>query len=259
MALSKRAKIFICVGLILAVGTPILAITLINATILNNTVNLTFLDNAGVMIEHGGLRIYIDPIDLPASYDQLPADAVLVTHPHGDHYQSEVVDMLQKPGTVNVFPENMSAAISLHDGIGVIPGTQLQVGHISIRAFYMYTFSEGYPASHPREAGWTSYIININGFTIFHAGDSKNITEYNQLAGTIDVTLLPLGPGCQTMFESEVVDAIQRIQPRYFIPIHYNPESYPATFILTYGSQITTTGCEIVHLNYSESQAFFIT
>jgi len=210
------------------------------------------------MIEHGGLRIYIGPINLPSTYEQLPADAILVTHPHEDHYQSGVTDILQKPETVNVFPENMTSAISLHNGIGILPGSQLQVGHIIIRAFYMYTFSVGGTATHPREAWWTSYIININGFKIFHAGDSKNITEYNQLTGTIDVALLPLGPGCQTMYGSEVVDAIQRIQPQYFIPIHCTQDSDAETFILTYNSQITATGCEIVHLTYGDSRLFSI-
>ncbi|MFX1563769.1 MAG: MBL fold metallo-hydrolase [Promethearchaeota archaeon] len=259
MVLSKRAKIFICAVLaVVVVGTPLLAISIINAGVINNTVKLTLLGNAGVMIEQGGLRIYIDPIDLPSSYAQLPADAILVTHPHEDHYQSDVIDMLQKPDTVNVFPENMTSAISLHDGVGVLPGSQLQVGHIIIRAFYMYTFSEGVPASHPREAWWTSYIININGFKIFHAGDSKNISEYDQLTGTIDVALLPLGPGCQSMYESEVVDTIQRIQPQYFIPIHFTQDSDAEIFISTYGSQITATGCEIVHITYGDSRLFSI-
>ena len=162
--------------------------------------------------------------------------------------------MLQKEGTVNVFPENMTTAVALHDGIGVNPLDELDVGIAHITAYYMYTFDlPPNPATHPREANWTSYIIDINGFTLFHAGDSKNLNEYNQLTGSIEVALLPLGPGCQTMAGQEVVDAIHTIQPQWFIPIHYEIGANDQ-FILDYGSQLTD--CEIVNLAYFTSYEF---
>ena len=199
-------------------------------TLLNNpqpsdevSIELTILDNAGVMIEAAGLRIYIDPIELPSTYSSLPADAILITHPHGDHYNSTCIDMLQKPSTLNVFPENMTDEIIAHDGLAVNPLDTVEVGDITITAFYMYTevwIDDVRYASHPPEANWTSYIIDIHGFKIFHAGDSKNITEYEQITGAVDVALLPIGPGCQTMQGLEVVDAIDKLQPAYFFPIH---------------------------------------
>ena len=254
MNLTRGSKIIITsvviVSIVTIVGAPLLLMSL-NPT---NPVRVTLLDNAGVMVEADGLRVYIDPINLQSEYMDYPADAVLITHPHEDHYQSAIVDMLQKDETINVFPENMTAAISQHDGTGVDPGDQVQVGHIIITAFYMYTFPVGEGvATHPREANWTSYIIDINGFTLFHAGDSKNLNEYNQLTGSIEVALLPLGPGCQTMAGQEVVDAIHTIQPQWFIPIHYEIGANDQ-FILDYGSQLTD--CEIVNLNYFTSHEF---
>ncbi len=255
MSLSKRMKITVTVTAIITivvVGSSVVAFSFLNQNA--NSIRFTLLDNAGVMIEHQGIRIYVDPINLDSTYGDLPADAVLITHPHGDHYQGDVVTLLQREGTVNIFPENMSAEILVHDGIGVNPEDQLQVGHITITAFYMYTFSlQGYPASHPEEANWTSYIIDINGFTIFHAGDSKNIPEYYQITGEIDVALLPLGPGCQTMANEEVVHALNVIEPRFFIPIHYAVDSN-TEWIATYGSQVTN--CQIISLNYWQATAF---
>ncbi len=223
----------------------------------DNSIKLTLLDHAGVMIEAQGLRIYIDPINLEENYTQLPADAVLITHDHGDHYQESNVSLVQKDGTVNVFPEVMADAISTHDGVGVVPGDQLTVGTIGITAFYMYTTApEGYESSHPREMNYTSYIVDIDGFTIFHAGDSKNITEYEQLTGTIDVALLPIGPGCQTMYNEEVVDAIDKIQPDYFIPIH-TTELNAALFVYAYGDDIALVcDCEAIVLDDGESRIF---
>jgi L-ascorbate metabolism protein UlaG (beta-lactamase superfamily) len=256
--------------ILVMVGSAIVALPLLTSPDNNTTttppaneeksIALTLLDNAGVMIEANDLRIYIDPINLNSSFENLDADAVLVTHPHGDHYQGYTIHMLQKEDTMNVFPANMSDQIANHDGIGVVPGDSVQVGTINITAFYMYTFPvDIYPASHPREANWTSYIIDIDGFTIFHAGDSKNIDEYEQLAGQIDVALLPLGPGCQTMADFEIVLALETINPGCFIPIHYVVGA-DQTWIAEYDDMVAdrTTDCDILSLAYFESHTFQI-
>ncbi|NHJ46516.1 MAG: MBL fold metallo-hydrolase [Asgard group archaeon] len=252
MALTKTLKIVISLGIIAAVTAVVVPATVI-PLMNNNKIQFTLLDNAGVMIESKGIRIYVDPINIGSEYYDLDADVILITHPHGDHYEVSSMNYLQKEGTINVFPENMSDAIILHDGHAVNPGDQLQVGHITITAYYMYTFPIlTFPASHPIEANWTSYIIDVDGYTFFHAGDSKNIPEYSALTGTINVALLPLGPGCQTMCDMEVVDVLDVIQPDYLVPIHYGT-GVPETFITNYGY---LCDCEILHLEYFSSHSF---
>ncbi len=168
--------------------------------------------------------------------------------------------MLQKPSTVNVFPKNMSAEIATHDGVGVNPLDSVQVGNINITAFYMYTeiwIDDVRYASHPSEAYWTSYIIDINGFKIFHAGDSKNITEYEMITGQMDVVLLPLGPGCQSMADLEVVDAINELQPGYFIPIHFEHNIIAELWVLSYSDEIAAcSDCVPIFLEYLSSYTF---
>jgi len=223
-----------------------------------SSINVTLLTNAGVMIEAKGMRIYIDPIDLPSEYGDSPADLVLITHSHGDHYQQSTLNMLQKEGTVNVFPRIMRAEIARHDGEGVVPRDELELGSIKVTAYYMYTFSPvpGTPASHPAEDNFTSYIVDIDGFTIFHAGDSKNLDEYEELKGEIDVAMLPLGPGCQTMADTEVVNVIQVIEPAYFIPIHFTEGNNDA-FVSRYGRSIeSTTECEVCNLDHYTTHVF---
>jgi L-ascorbate metabolism protein UlaG (beta-lactamase superfamily) len=226
----------------------------------SDTIVLTLLENAGVMIEADGMRIYVDPINLPSNYSSLPADAVLITHPHGDHYNSTCIDMLQKETTVNVMPENMTAEVAAHDAEAVNPLETVQVGDITITAFYMYTevWIDGERfASHPPEANWTSYIIDINGFKIFHAGDTKNITEYETITGEVDVALLPLGPGCQSMAGIEVVDAIGKLQPDYFIPIHFEYNLQSELFIQAYSDEIADcSDCTPIYLKYWSSHTF---
>jgi L-ascorbate metabolism protein UlaG (beta-lactamase superfamily) len=260
MSFSNKTQVIALIAIlgVAAIGSAVLITQFMPNNSSGEEVKLTLLENAGIMIEAGGLRIYVDPIELPSTYSTLPADAVLITHPHEDHYNSTIIDMLQKEGTINIMPSNMSAEVASHDAVGVVPGDSIVVGTFNITAFYMYTTApEGYDPSHPREANWTSYLIDYKGFTIFHAGDSKNIIEYNQLTGTVDVALLPLGPGCQSMAEMEVVDVIAILQPRYFIPIHATNLS-AELFILDYQDDITAVvpECESFWLEHFANHTF---
>jgi L-ascorbate metabolism protein UlaG (beta-lactamase superfamily) len=225
-----------------------------------DTVEVTLLTNAGIMIEAKDTRIYIDPIDLPQEYRDLKADAILITHDHSDHYQYATINMLQKEDTMNVFPAIMDNEIRWHHGVAVAPGDEFEVGEIKVTAYYMYTLSPdpNTPASHPAESRYTSYIIDIDGFTIFHAGDSKNIPEYEELTDKISVALLPLGPGCQTMYGEEVVDVVQVIQPEYMIPIHYTDDSYRQFNSIYKRSVEALTDCTVCSLEYFSSYSFEI-
>lgn len=220
-------------------------------------INVTLLYNAGVMIETDDTRIYIDPYLLSDEFEAYPADIILVTHPHGDHYNWNSIQKIATDDTVFIFPKNMSIEIYRHDAIGVNPGDNVLVGDINVTAFYMYTLPVmTYPASHPKEANWTSYIIDINGFTIFHAGDSKDIPEYAQLEGLIDLALIPLGPGCQTMYEDEVVHTIEMISPNYMIGIHFG-DGYCDVFETEFGDEIEAIdGCQLINLDYWSSYVF---
>jgi len=260
---SKPQTIAVVMIVVVVMGVGVLAgFTLLNTPQPpeDTSIKLTLLGNAGVMIEADGMRIYIDPLSLPSNYSSLTADAILITHPHEDHYNSTCINMLQKPSTVNVFPNNMTAEITAHDGVGVNPLDSVQVGNINITAFYMYTevwIDDVRFASHPSEANWTSYIIDINGFKILHAGDSKNITEYELITDQMNVVLLPLGPGCQSMAGVEVVDAIAKLQPDYFIPIHFESYLDVELFFLAYEDDILVcSDCTSIALAYFTSYTF---
>ena len=71
----------------------------------------------------------------------------------------------------------------------------------------------------------------------------------------MDVALLPLGPGCQTMCNMDVVDAIGTISPDCFIPIHYADDMKTA-FIAVFSTFIENYDCEIIDLDYWGSYQF---
>lgn len=224
-------------------------------------ITLKLLNNAGVMIEVDDVRIYIDPLYIPSNYTELPADVILITHDHVDHYSpSDIRDIITND-TLFICPENMTHAIDRFNGTGVNPGDSIMFGDINITAFDLYApdYSSGLPTFHPREANWTSFLITIDGFTIYHAGDNKYIPEYEQLTGKVDVAFLPIyfDVGFGVLNESllPIVEAIDMIQPRFVIPTHFtNPNR--AIFIDEYSILVENTITEILNLPYFTTRIF---
>lgn len=111
-ALSKRAKIiassFFIITLVTVSAAFIAHSFLYSIPANSNGVQLQLLDNGSVMIEAEELYIDIDPINLPPSYQHYPADSILTTHPHDAHYQTPLLNILQKNGTLTIFPTDMA-------------------------------------------------------------------------------------------------------------------------------------------------------
>ena len=244
--------IVVIVAVVAITSGAVFAVVVFNS---NTRINVTLLFNAGVMIEVEDTRIYIDPYDLPSRYSNYPADVILITHDHGDHYDPMSIDLLITENTRLVFPAIMSEEISEYGAEAGKPEDTFTFETFNVTCFYMYTMPGSAQSSHPQENNYTSFIIELEGFTLFHAGDSWEIVEYEQLTGTIDLVFLPLGPGCQTMTEMAVVRVIEIIEPSYFIPIHYT-EEVKEDFIDLYKETVEEYGCKFINLDYYESYGF---
>ena len=218
-------------------------------------ITLKLTGNDGVMIEAAGIRIYIDPLYIPSNYSELPADVILITHDHTDHYSPSDIEDIITNDTLFICPANMTHAIDRFNGTGVNPGDTIMFGDINITAFHLYVpdYSSGLPTFHPRSANWTSFLIEIDGFTIYHAGDNKYIDEYEQLTGKIDVAFLPIyfDPGFGPLNESllPIVEAIDMIQPRIVIPTHFTDPNREI-FIDEYSILVENTITETLNLPY---------
>lgn len=248
MPVSKRSQTAgIAIILIVVVGLSGYFIATYLFSPEPDTITIHLCDTACVIIEYKDTRIFIDPWYFLENYTGLLADVVLITHPHFDHYNETTVNSIQKDETMNILPASMDDEVLAHDGVGVVPGDIIQLGNITITAFYMYTYDFG----HDRSFNWTSYLIDINGFTIFHGGDAANMSEYTQLNGLVDVACLPI-----YFFDNTTIYSLEMIQPRYFIPYHFYVE-YKNVWFDTWGSQIPlVSDCEVIRMDYWTSYTF---
>lgn len=169
----------------------------------------------------GGKTIYIDPYIL--NDNPKPADIILVTHEHYDHFSAANILRISKPETVVVMPEACKATsefahLSSKANIHLMgQDSKISAGGIEIESVPSYNIQKPY---HPRGKG-VGYIIIAGRIKIYHAGDTDFIPEMARLEKLgLDAALLPIG-GTYTMDEKEAADAVRAIRPKIAVPMHY--------------------------------------
>lgn len=162
--------------------------------------------------------IYIDPFKIDKNYND--ADIIFITHDHYDHYSEDDIDKVKKNDTVIVASEELLTKL-LRKGfrqdyiITVTPDEQDMVEGIKFETVPAYNTDKQF---HPKENEWVGYIIELNGYRYYIAGDT-DITEENKKV-KCDVAFVPVG-GTYTMDFKEAAFLINEIKPKIAVPIHY--------------------------------------
>jgi L-ascorbate metabolism protein UlaG (beta-lactamase superfamily) len=183
---------------------------------------LDWLGHAAFRVNLGRANVYIDPYRIPEGAP--PADLILVTHGHYDHFSPQDVERLSTRDTWLVGPAAVAERVGgrVHR-IG--PGELLEdelVRGIHVTAVAAYNTSKRDPDGkpfHPRDAGWVGYELNIRGERLYHSGDTDVIPEMDTVTG-VDVALLPVS-GVYVMTAQEAAEAARRIQPRVAVPMNW--------------------------------------
>jgi L-ascorbate metabolism protein UlaG (beta-lactamase superfamily) len=180
--------------------------------------SVQWLGHAGFRLDTPGGVVYIDPYRAPSGP---PADIVLITHEHFDHFSRDDLEKILKEGTRAVAPAAVAERLS-GPAVSIAPGETVELDRLEVTAVAAYNTnkldSEGNPF-HPREAGWVGYVIGFGGGRIYHSGDTDVIPEMDQAAG-VDIALLPVS-GTYVMTAQEAAEAARRIEPKLAIPMHW--------------------------------------
>ncbi len=184
--------------------------------------SVDWLGHSGFRIRVGQANVYIDPYRIAEGAP--PADLILITHGHYDHFSPQDVERLSDDRTWLVAPPAVAERIS-GQVQSIVPGELLEdefVRGVHVAAVAAYNTSKRNPEGqpfHPREAGWVGYEVTVRGERLYHAGDTDVIPEMDSVTG-VDVALLPVS-GMYTMTAQEAAEAARRIQPQIAVPMHW--------------------------------------
>ena len=181
-----------------------------------------WLGHAGFRVTAGRSRIYIDPYRVGASAP--PADLILITHGHYDHFSPQDVERLSHDGTQVVAPAQVAERLAGRVR-SIAVGEEIEAESMQgvfVRAVAAYNTSKRDADGnlfHPREAGNVGFDVSVRGERLYHSGDTDVIPEMDQVAG-VDVALLPVS-GVYVMTPAEAAEAARRIAPRVAVPMHW--------------------------------------
>ncbi len=190
-------------------------------------ITIRCLAHASFQIKTEDQNIYIDPstnhTGLKKSHFQ-PANMILVTHGHGDHFDKKLIKDIRKLGSPIIAPPNLKKEIKGGVVWDLSPGQFMKMatsdGTIwATEAYNVKRFRPNGEPFHPKGFG-VGFILKLEEKKIYHAGDTDLIPEMEGIHDAdIDVALLPAGD-TYTMDLEEAAEAALIIKPKVVIPMH---------------------------------------
>ena len=179
---------------------------------------LTWLGHASFRIKTRAGVVYIDPYRIE---NGPPADLILITHDHFDHFSRADIVRLASRGTTAIGPATVTEQLKGRT-LSIAPGEVVEVAELEIKALPAYNTnkldSSGKPF-HSRDAGGLGFLLRDGARRIYRSGDTDVIPEMDQAAG-VDVALLPVS-GTYVMTAVEAAEAARRIDPKVAVPMHW--------------------------------------
>ena len=216
-----------------------------------------FSHSAFQITANNGKVILIDPfIDgnptSPVKSDSILADYIILTHAHGDHIGDTIKIANRCNSTiicVNELANYMqSKAVNAHN---------MHIGGAHNFDFGRVKFTIAHHGSVTPDGIYggeaAGVILSIDGKIIYHTGDTglfydmKLIGEINE----IDFMLLPIGDNF-TMGIDDAVMAVELVNPKFAVPIHFNTFPLISADPNEFKSKIEGRGKKCIILKYGE-------
>lgn len=186
--------------------------------------------HASIAVTWNGKALYSDPSDQNGNSARFaglpPADVIVVTHTHGDHFAASRLNLLVKSDTAIFAPQAVfnslpttsvpGQAFTLRSRTTVLANGATGTAHgMTVRAVAMYNLSN---SNHPKGAG-NGYVVTLGGKNLYFSGDTEDIPEMRALT-EIDAAFV-----CMSLPSNMTVDAaasaVREFRPRMVFPYHY--------------------------------------
>jgi L-ascorbate metabolism protein UlaG (beta-lactamase superfamily) len=234
---------------------------------------IKFHGHACFELSDGSATLLVDPFLKPnnplavATADEVEPTHIAVTHGHADHIADaiplakrtgahciaivELANWLDSQGAAAVSDPNLGGTVEFDWGwIKLVPAWHTNTIPGSAEA--PFSAEHGIPIGVP-----SAFVINIDGKTIYHAGDTCLFSDMKLIAerNPIDIALLPIG-GHYTMDRHDAVIAAEFVGAGTVIPMHFNTFPPIETDAEAFKSDVESkTSSKVVVLEPGESHS----
>lgn len=195
-------------------------------TMASTTPQIIPITHATAIIKWGDTAIYTDPTGGAEGFaGQSPADIVLVTDIHQDHFSTSTLQavvgtsssLIVPQAVADQLPENLVSRARV-----VKNGETIQEKGFSITGVPMYNVPESATAFHTKGRG-NGYIVEKDGERVYIAGDTSATPEMKALTN-IDIALVPMNLP-YTMSVEEAAAGVVAFKPHHVYPYHYRGQN----------------------------------
>jgi L-ascorbate metabolism protein UlaG (beta-lactamase superfamily) len=190
------------------------------------SIQVTFYGHAAFGLQIGKHRVLIDPYLTgnplaPITPEEVKADFILVSHGHSDHL-GDTVSIAQRTGATVITVAEIASWLR-KQGVKVhaqhIGGGHVHpFGHVKLTlALHGASLPDGSYGGNP-----CGFLVSAEERKIYHAGDTGLFGDMRLIGEEgIDLAMLPIGDN-YTMGPRDALRAVQLLQPKHVIPMHYN-------------------------------------
>ncbi len=169
---------------------------------------ITKLEHSGLAVEKDGKTILIDPVEFELKLpDFANVVAVVITHRHKDHLQTEVLQRTKAASPAVRFYAPGDTIDKIDDAKQVRNGSIAEVSDFSLSFF-----SENHAPIFKNEIPCQNNGVVIDKM-VAHPGDSFDLPQ-----SSVDLLCVPLSaPWCKI---SDIAEYIESTKPKAVLPIH---------------------------------------
>lgn len=223
---------------------------------------IRYLGHSAFQIDTGKHKLLIDPFlsgnpNSGATPDECDADYILVSHAHGDHL-GDAVSISKRCGAIIISNFeiatycNMLGAKSHPLHIGGSFG--FDFGRVKLTIAHHGSTLVAEDGSFVTLGAPCGFLIFTGGKTLYHAGDTGLFYDMKLIGEmySIDAAMLPIGDNF-TMGIDDAVKAVQFLNPKVTIPMHYNTFDVIKADPNRFAEKVMAAGNEVAILGPGQS------